>query len=95
MLWSLSDDPDVVVWLIRGSGVGWLCLGPLSLDMYLEILADSRSRLNRLRPFAYATAAVSIVLYQTPWCVGEPVRRAGASPSARCSPSLFSRPSPT
>jgi PAS domain S-box-containing protein len=75
-LWNLSDDPDVVVWLIRASALGWLWMGPLSLDIYLEILGDSRSRLHRLRPFAYATAAVSIVLYQTPWCIGEPVRTA-------------------
>jgi PAS domain S-box-containing protein len=74
VLWNLADDPEVVIWLVRLSAAGWLWLAPLSLELYVEILGDARSPLRRLIPVAYATAALSLVLYITPWCVHEPIR---------------------
>ncbi|MBW1685102.1 MAG: PAS domain S-box protein [Deltaproteobacteria bacterium] len=72
---NVQEDPEVVLWLIKLSCLGWMLLGPLSLDVYIEILGDARSRLRRLVPLAYASAAVSILLYlATPWCLTEAVR---------------------
>jgi PAS domain S-box-containing protein len=74
VIWTVQEDPAVVLWLIKISSVGWMLLGPLSLDAYVEILGDARSRLRRLLPLAYASAAASIGLYlATPWCLSEPV----------------------
>jgi PAS domain S-box-containing protein len=57
------------------SALGWLWLGPLGLHIFVEILGDARSRLRKLVPVAYATAAGCIVLYAaTPWCVAAAVR---------------------
>jgi signal transduction histidine kinase len=71
---NVQEDPAIALWLIKISSLGWMLLGPLSLDVYVEILGDARSRLRRLLPLAYASAAASIVLYlATPWCLGEPV----------------------
>ena len=32
VLWNLAEDPEVVIWLVRLSALGWLWLAPLSLD---------------------------------------------------------------
>jgi len=68
--WNVQEDPEVVLWLLKIASLGWMLLGPLSLDVYVEILGDARSRLRRLVPLAYTTAAASILLYvATPWCL--------------------------
>ena len=74
VLWNSSDDPDVVLWLVRLSGAGWLWLGPLALELYVELAGDSRSSLRKLIPYAYGSSAFSLALYATPWGVIEPVR---------------------
>ena len=74
VIWNVQEDPEVALWLIKIASIGWILLGPLSLDVYVEILGDARSRLRRLVPLAYASAAVSILLYlATPWCLIEAV----------------------
>ena len=74
VIWNVQEDPEVVLWLIKLSCLGWMLLGPLCLGVYVEILGDARSRLRRLLPLAYATAAASILLYvATPWCLTEVV----------------------
>jgi PAS domain S-box-containing protein len=74
VVWTVQKDPEVVVSLMRIAALGWILLGPLSLDVYVEIRGDARSRLHRLVPLAYATATASFLLYvSTPWCVTEAV----------------------
>jgi len=70
VVWNIQEDPVVVLRLIKISSFGWMLIGPLYLDLYVEILGDVRSRLRRLVPLAYASAAASILLYlATPWCL--------------------------
>jgi signal transduction histidine kinase len=75
VVWNLQDDPELVLWLIKLSSLGWLWLGAFALHVFTELHGDARSRLRRLVPAAYATAAVAILLYvATPWCLSEAVR---------------------
>jgi len=74
VLWNLQGDPEVVLWLMKISSLGWILLGPFSLDVYVEVQGDARSRLRRLLPLAYASAAASFLLFvATPWCLTEAV----------------------
>jgi PAS domain S-box-containing protein len=71
---NLQEDPEVVLSLMRIASIGWILLGPLALDVYVEIQGDARSRLRRLVPLSYASATASILLYlATPWCITEAV----------------------
>jgi signal transduction histidine kinase len=75
VIWNIQQDPEVVLWLIQASAFGWVPLGALALDVFTVIEGDQRSRLRRLVPVAYASAAVGILLYTTtPWCLSEVVR---------------------
>ncbi|MBW2401474.1 MAG: hypothetical protein JRG80_19835, partial [Deltaproteobacteria bacterium] len=47
ILWNLSDDPDHVLLLIRLSSFGWIPLGPLALDLFVEVTGSVRSRYRR------------------------------------------------
>ena len=72
--WNLQGDPEIALWLMKVSSIGWIMLGPCTLDVYVEVLGDARSRLRRLVPLAYAGAAASFVLFvATPWCLTEAV----------------------
>jgi PAS domain S-box-containing protein len=75
ILWNLNDDPNEVLWTIRLSSFGWIPLGPLALDLFVEITGNARSRYRKVIPVAYSTAALAIALYIfTPWCIVSPVR---------------------
>jgi PAS domain S-box-containing protein len=75
ILWNLSDDPNAVLWMIRLSSFGWIPLGPLALDLFVEITGNTRSRYRKVVPLAYSTAAGAIALYiGTPWCITAPIR---------------------
>ncbi|MBW2399396.1 MAG: PAS domain S-box protein, partial [Deltaproteobacteria bacterium] len=64
-----------VLLLIRLSSFGWIPLGPLALDLFVEVTGSVRSRYRRIVPFAYATAALGIGLYIfTPLFVHSPIR---------------------
>jgi two-component system NtrC family sensor kinase len=77
ILWNLSDDPDHVLMLIRLSSLGWIPLGPLTLDLFFEITGSARSPYRRITPIAYGTAAIVIGLYFfTPLFVQSPTRLA-------------------
>jgi signal transduction histidine kinase len=70
VVWNLSDDPRQVVRLVRLSSLGWLWLGPLALQIYVELAQAPGRRIRRLLPPAYAAAAVAMLVYvATPWGV--------------------------
>jgi signal transduction histidine kinase len=72
VLWTIQESPEVVVYLVRLSSLGWMSLGPLAVDFLAELVGDSRSRLRRWRPYGYALSGVGMALYLgTPWGVAE------------------------
>jgi signal transduction histidine kinase len=75
ILWNLSDDPNTVLWLIRFSSFGWIPLGALALDLFVEVTGRPRSQVGNVVRTAYATAGLAIGLYLfTPWCIQSPIR---------------------
>jgi signal transduction histidine kinase len=68
ILWSTAHDPEVVVWLVRLSALGWISIGPITLHLFLELVGHP-SRRNRglLRTLYGATAALLFVSLATPW----------------------------
>ena len=44
--WNVQRDPEVVLGLIKISSFGWMMIGPLYLDLYVELLGDARSRMS-------------------------------------------------
>jgi len=75
ILWNLSDNPENVIRLVRLSSLGWIPLGPLTLDIFAETTGNARSRFRKITPIAYATSAVIICLYAfTPLFVHSPER---------------------
>ncbi len=62
-VWNNLDDPVWVIRTIRLSGLGWISLGPLVLHLVLEVQDDTRSRLRRALPAAYACALAGQVFY--------------------------------
>lgn len=75
ILWNSSDDPEAVLWMIKFSSAGWIPLGPLALDIFVEVTGNTRTRLQRIIPIAYSTALIAIATYiLTPWCIRTPIQ---------------------
>jgi len=75
VLWNLQTDPGIALWLARFSSLGWMFLGPICLDIFVELLGDGRSWLRRLVPVSYATTICGLLFYNaTPLCVVGMVR---------------------
>jgi len=75
IVWNTHSDPNTVIWLIRLSAFGWIPLGPLVLDLFVEVTGSVRSRYRRIVPTAYALAGLTIAIYvATPWCIRAPIR---------------------
>ena len=75
ILWSSSNDPATVLWLLKLSAIGWIPLGPLALHLFLEITGKAGRRHRRTIAFAYSTAALAILGYvATPWFIHTPIR---------------------
>ena len=75
ILWNSNDDPNTVLWLMKLGSIGWIPLGPLALDLFVEVTGRARSRYRKVIPVAYSTAVFAIALYiATPWCIVSPIR---------------------
>ena len=71
-----QSDPDAAAVWIRLSVLGWMWIGPVSFQVFLELLGDRAAPLRRIVPFLYGSGLVGVLLYAaTPWAV------AGAEPS--------------
>jgi signal transduction histidine kinase len=54
VLWNGADDPTTVLWLVRLSAVGWVAMGPLGLQLFLELAGREPPR---WMPALYAVSA--------------------------------------
>ena len=50
ILWNLNDDPNTVLWMIRLSSFGWIPLGPLALDLFVEVTGKRALPIPQGRP---------------------------------------------
>ena len=68
VLWNTHSDPDTVLWLVRASALGWVCIGPLTLHLFLNLTDAAAPRTRQALPVLYAIGAVFLVLdWTTPW----------------------------
>jgi len=68
VLWNTNADPDAVLWLVKASALGWVCIGPLTLHLFLGLTDASAPRTRRVLPALYAIGGVFLLLdWTTPW----------------------------
>jgi signal transduction histidine kinase len=80
VLWNTASDPEVALALVRISCLGWVALGPLGLDVLLDVAGESGGRARRALPWLYGLSALYVVLslggfihervVPTPWGFG-------------------------
>jgi signal transduction histidine kinase len=67
-LWSVTDDPERALALVRLSAPGWVASGPLALHLLLHGTPGVPAALRRLVPLSYAGALVALALeWASPW----------------------------
>jgi len=68
VLWNAADDPNVVLWLVRISSIGWVAIGPVALQLFTDLTRSTSSRVYRLLPILYALSALFLLIdLATPW----------------------------
>lgn len=68
VLWNSASDPDTALRLIRFSSVGWVAIGPVALQLFVELTGRRRSRWRRLLPPLYGASAFFLLIdLATPW----------------------------
>jgi signal transduction histidine kinase len=68
VLWNVQSDPEVALALVRASALGWMFIGPLMLDLCLQVTGAPAPRVRRLRPWFFALmAALLVATWTTPW----------------------------
>jgi signal transduction histidine kinase len=77
VLWNTRSDPETVLWLVRASALGWVCIGPLTLHLFLGLTGAAAPRTRRALPLLYAIGGLFLILdWTTPW-IHPAVERAG------------------
>jgi signal transduction histidine kinase len=67
--WNTTDDPELAIYYVRLSSLGWMMVAPLALQLGLSALDIRESKVWRLLPWTYAVTAGFVVLdWTTPWC---------------------------
>ncbi|HEX2486749.1 MAG TPA: ATP-binding protein, partial [Myxococcota bacterium] len=68
VLWNTARDAESALALIRLSSLGWVAIGPLGLDVLLEVAGRPATRARRALPWLYALAAAFLaVILGTDW----------------------------
>jgi signal transduction histidine kinase len=75
VLWNSASDPATVLWLVRLSSMGWVAVGPVSLNLFFELSGQPARRTQRVLPPLYALSAVFFAIdVGTPWIHASVVR---------------------
>jgi signal transduction histidine kinase len=75
VLWNASDDPAAVLWLVKLSSIGWVAVGPVSLQLFLELTGQPARRIERVLPPLYALSFLFFAIdVATPWFHASVVR---------------------
>jgi signal transduction histidine kinase len=68
VLWNTARDAETALALVRLSSLGWVALGPLGLEVLLEVAGRPAPRARRALPWLYGLAAVFLgVILTTDW----------------------------
>ena len=75
--WQIQQEPAHALFFVRAATLGWAWIGPLALDLFLELAGPTESRKRRLLPAAYGVAALIVaVSWFTPWLQPAVIRTA-------------------
>ena len=68
VLWNTHADPDTVLRLVKASALGWVCIGPLTLHLFLGLTDAAAPRTRQLLPALYALGGLFLLVdWTTPW----------------------------
>lgn len=68
VVWNTARDAETALALVRLSSLGWVALGPLGLDVLLEVAGRPAPRARRALPWLYGLSAVFLaVILTTDW----------------------------
>jgi PAS domain S-box-containing protein len=68
VLWSACPNPEVALRIVRLSALGWVPIGPLGLQLMVEVVGEPAARVRSKIPALYLASAVFLVLdWTTPW----------------------------
>lgn len=68
VMWNTASDPAAALPWMRAAVLGFVAMGPLALDLFIELAAIPAPAIRRLLPFTYAVAGVlGLLALGTPW----------------------------
>jgi signal transduction histidine kinase len=62
VLWNTARDADAALRIVRLSSIGWVAIGPLGLDVLLQVAGRPAPRARRALPWLYGLAGVFLVV---------------------------------
>ena len=75
VLWNVQTHPAAVLSLVKASAVGWVWIGPLSLQLFLQVTGEPAPRVRRALPLLYAASLTFLLIdWFTPWMHPDVVR---------------------
>ncbi len=75
VLWNVQTHPAAVLSLVKASAVGWVWIGPLSLQLFLQVTGEPAPRVRRALPLLYAASLTFLLIdWFTPWVHSDAVR---------------------
>ena len=75
--WQIQQEPGPALFFVRAATLGWAWIGPLALDLFLELAGQTDAQKRRLLPAAYGVAALIVVVsWFTPWLQPAVIRTA-------------------
>ena len=72
LMLHLQADPTVALWIARAATLGWIFLGPLCLQAFIEVAGERNAWLRWTVRGLYALSAAGLALaVTTPWMIAE------------------------
>ena len=68
VLWATSADPVIALRYVKLSAIGWVLIGPLALQLMIEIIGEPAEDVRSKLPALYLASAVFLLIdWTTPW----------------------------
>jgi PAS domain S-box-containing protein len=68
VLWMTSADPEVALRFVKLSALGWVLIGPLALQLMIEVIGEPAKNVrSELRALYLASALFLVIDWTTPW----------------------------
>lgn len=68
VLWATSADPEVALRYVKLSAIGWFLIGPLALQLMIEVIGEPAEDVRSKLPTLYLASALFLVIdWTTPW----------------------------